>query len=153
LHRHGHADQENVMRTRHLRHGVIALALLGGLCSAAQVRAQDTIGSPPAAASRSAQDQLSLSPEQERSIARSLASEQTQSLPSDFQPQTGATVPESVTLRNLPSNLASEIPQVSDFKFAKLREHVLLVDAYNRQVVRIIGAPATTGGGMPGMQR
>jgi len=137
------------MRNRRWRTYAIALALLGSMGFAAQIGAQQSGSGASGSASildrGSTAAQLNLSPEQERSIIRSLASEQTQSLPADFQPQMGVKVPESMTLRDLPSNLASEIPHATDFKFAKLPDRVLLVDAYNRQVAKIIAEPATTG--------
>jgi hypothetical protein len=90
----------------------------------------------------------SLTPAQERSIYRSVASEQAQPPLPDFQPELGAKLPDAVVLRDLPSGLAADIPQAKDYKFAKVQDQVLLVDPYTKQVREIInppGAAETTG--------
>jgi Protein of unknown function (DUF1236) len=94
-----------------------------------------------------AQDPLSLTPEQQRSIYRSVASERAQPPPADFRPEVGATLPDAVTLAELPSGLTIDFPRAKDFKFAKLHAQVLLVDPFNKRVVEIINPPESTGQG------
>ena len=91
----------------------------------------------------------SLTPAQERSIYRSVASERAQPALPDFQPELGATLPAAVALRDLPSGLVTDFPRAKDFKFAKLHDQVLLVDPFNKQVCQIINPPgnATVGRG------
>jgi hypothetical protein len=97
-----------------------------------------------------AQEPVALTPEQERSIYRSVASERAQPPLPDFQPEVGATLPDTVMLSDLPSGLAIDFPRAKDFKFAKLHDQVLLVDPFNKRVVEIINSPGasqTTGRG------
>jgi hypothetical protein len=93
-------------------------------------------------------DDLTLTPEQERSIYRSVASERAQPPLPDFQPELGATLPESVIVRDLPSGLVTDFPRAKDYKFVKLHDQVLLVDPTSKRVREIINPPAaaeTTG--------
>lgn len=87
---------------------------------------------------------LTLTSEQERSIYRSLAGEQAQPALPDFQPELGARLPDIVTLSDLPSGLAADIPPVKDYQFAKLHDQVLLVDPHSKLVREIINPPAAS---------
>jgi hypothetical protein len=133
--------------------GAVVLALLSALGFAGAGEGEGPIsgrtGNAPVAGT-SMPNQLTLTPAQERSIYRSLAGELAQPALPDFQPELGATLPDVVVLRDLPSGLAADIPQAKDFKFAKLHDQVLLVDPYGKRVLEIINPPAgneTTGRG------
>jgi hypothetical protein len=124
--------------------GAVAFALLAALGFAIAGEGEgSTTGRPGSApvAATSMPHQFTLTPAQERSIYRSVASELAQPALPDFQPELGATLPDIVMLRDLPSGLAADIPHAKDYKFAKLHDQVLLVDPYTKRVLEIINPP------------
>ena len=89
---------------------------------------------------------LTLTPQQKQTIIQSVQTEQGQSAPPEFQPQVGASVPHSMTTRQLPPNVTAEVPAAKGLEFAKLSNNeVLLIDPKNRRVAEIIKPAGTTG--------
>ena len=89
---------------------------------------------------------LNLTPQQKQTIMQSVQSEQGQSAPPGFQPQVGASVPQSVPMRQLPSTVTTEIPGAKGLEYAKLSNNqILLIDPKDRRVAEIITPSGTTG--------
>lgn len=114
--------------------------VLSGLAGAAQTAAGQSGGSAshPGSETRGL-PQFDLSPAQRQTIYTSIVNLNigNESLP-DFQPIVGATVPESVTLDDIPATLAEFMPQIRDAKVAMISGLVVLVDPQSRRVIEAI---------------
>jgi hypothetical protein len=89
---------------------------------------------------------LSLTTQQKQTIAQSVQTEMAQPAPAGFQPKVGALVPQSLTVRQLPSTVTSQVPAARNLQFAKLdNNEVLLVDPKDHRVAEIISPAGTTG--------
>jgi hypothetical protein len=114
---------------------VAVVVMVAGVAGSAQAQ----IPAPPAA------DQLVLTQAQELTILSRVESEQPQPAPAPA--EVGATLPEEVTLKRLPSDVGAQIPEAERFQYAKIQDKVLLVDPANKQVVKVIHPQAPAGGG------
>jgi hypothetical protein len=93
-----------------------------------------------------AEHALNLTSTQKHTIYQSVMNEKGQAAPSNFRASIGAKVPSSLTLHQLPSNVANQIPAAKNYEFAKLQNNeVLLVDPKNREVAEMITSSSTTG--------
>jgi hypothetical protein len=118
-------ERENIMRK--------------SLCGAAVVAA--LLGSITVASA-----ELNLTAQQKQMIMQSVQSEKGQPAPAGFQPRVGASVPQSMPMHQLPSNVTAEVPAAKGFKFAKLANNeVLLIDPQDMRVADIIMPSGTTG--------
>jgi hypothetical protein len=80
------------------------------------------------------------------SASAGVMSEKGRAAPSGFQAKVGAKVPQSLSLHQLPSNVASQVPAAKGYEYAKLQNNeVLLIDPKDRQVAEIITHESTTG--------
>src|SRR5262249_45578192 len=90
--------------------------------------------------------ELNLTAQQKQAIMQSIQSERGQPAPAGFQPRIGASVPQSMSLRQLPSNITTQVPATRDYEFAKLdNNEILLIDPKDRRVADIITSSGTTG--------
>jgi hypothetical protein len=90
--------------------------------------------------------ELSLTTQQKQTIAQSVQTERAQPAPTGFLPRVGAAVPQSLTMRQLPSTVTAQVPAARDLQFAKLDSNeVLLIDPKDRRVAEIIAPMGTTG--------
>lgn len=119
-----------------LRTSAIMLALLAscGLASA-----QGTPGG--------AQGQLNLSPSQEQSVGRGVASQPKQAPPSGYQSQMGGKAPEGLAPQPLPNQVTEQVPETKGYLFVKLPDRVLLIDPATQMVAEIVMISETTGTG------
>ena len=53
----------------------------------------------------------------------------------DFTPAVGAKLPKGVTGHSLPSAVLSEVPQLRDYKYVKMKDQVLIVNAMTKTIV------------------
>ena len=90
--------------------------------------------------------ELSLTNQQKQAIAQSVQTETAQPAPAGFLPRVGVPVPQSLTMRQLPPGVTSQVPAARDLQFAKLDSNeVLLIDPKDRRVAEIITPMGTTG--------
>jgi hypothetical protein len=90
--------------------------------------------------------ELNLTAQQKQTIAQGVQTAIAQPAPTGFQPRVGAPVPQSLTMRQLPSNVTTQVPAAKDLQFAKLDSNeVLLIDPKDRRVAEIISPSGTTG--------
>jgi hypothetical protein len=90
--------------------------------------------------------ELSLTTQQKQTIAQSVQSDRGQSAPAGFLPQVGAPVPPSMSMRQLPSSVAAQVPAAKDLQYAKLdTNEVLLIEPKDRRVAEIIMPSGSTG--------
>jgi hypothetical protein len=90
--------------------------------------------------------ELNLTAQQKQAIMQSIQSERGQPAPAGFQPRIGASVPQSMSLRQLPPNITTQVPATRDYEFAKLdNNEILLIDPKDRRVADIITSSGTTG--------
>jgi hypothetical protein len=90
--------------------------------------------------------ELTLTAAQKQTIVQSVQTEKGQPAPAGFLPKVGASMPQSVSLKHLPSTVAAQVPGAKDLDFVKLdTNEILLVDAKDRHVAGIIAPSGTTG--------
>src|SRR5258708_34743081 len=126
------------MKTRtYVRYGIAAIALLA---SASVATAGGTGAGPkwihPGA---SAQNNLVLSSVQKQTIFQSMFNGQAErnDAPAGFTASIGQTLPNSVTLHSLPSNVASQVPAVRNYSYATVEKGILIANPNDRQLVDI----------------
>jgi hypothetical protein len=90
--------------------------------------------------------ELNLTAQQKQMIMRSIQSEKGQPAPAGFQPRVGASVPQSMPMHQLPSNVTAEVPAAKGLGYAKLANNeILLIDPKDMRVADIIMPSGTTG--------
>jgi len=63
-----------------------------------------------------------------------------------FQPRVGTSVPQSMSIHQLPSNVTAQVPATKNLEYIKLDNNtVLLIDPKDRRVADILSPPGTTG--------
>jgi hypothetical protein len=89
---------------------------------------------------------LNLSAAQKDAIVQGVQSEKSQPAPAGFLPKIGASMPQSVSLRPLPTSVAAQVPGAKDLQYVKLTTNeILLVEPKDRRVAGIIAPSGTTG--------
>lgn len=89
---------------------------------------------------------LNLTTQQKQTIMQSVQSDRGQPAPAGFLPKVGASVPQSMTMRQLPSNVTIEVPAAKGLEYTKLENNeILLIDPKDRRVADIIMPSGTTG--------
>jgi hypothetical protein len=90
--------------------------------------------------------EVNLTPQQKQTIMQSVQSEKGQPAPAGFQAKVGATVPQSLSTHQLPSNVTTQVPSAKDLEYAKLdNNQILLIDPKDKRVTDIIMSTGTTG--------
>jgi hypothetical protein len=90
--------------------------------------------------------ELNLTAQQKQTIMQSVQTERGQPAPAGFLPRIGASVPQSMSMRQLPSNVTTQVPVAKDLEYAKLdNNEVLLIDPKDRRVADIITPSGATG--------
>lgn len=90
--------------------------------------------------------EVNLTSQQRETIMQDVQSEKGQSAPAGFLPRIGAAAPRSLSMRQLPFTVATQVPIVKDLRYAKLdTNEVLLIDPKDRRVAKIIIPSGTTG--------
>jgi hypothetical protein len=115
-----------------LRYGLATMLLLSSVGVAAA-----------AGPSASASDTLKLTSAQEHTIWQSVSKSDHGSTvgmkaPSGFTPSVGATVPSSLALKPLPSDVASQVPPVKPYQYAMFNNELLILNPTDKKVVDII---------------
>jgi hypothetical protein len=119
------ANRRNIMRKSVYRSAVVA-AFLGSVAVATAA-------------------EVNLTAQQKQSIMQSMQGEPGQST-AGFQPRVGTSVPQSMTMQPLPSNVTAQVPATKDLGYVKLDNNmVLLIDPKDRRVADIITPSGTTG--------
>jgi len=99
-----------------------------------------------AASAANAAGPVNLTQSQKNTIKSQLSSQNAQAVPGGFTASIGAKVPTSVSLKPLPSKVASQVKSVKDDEYAKLKDNqILIVEPSNRKVVAMINENGTTG--------
>jgi hypothetical protein len=94
--------------------------------------------------------ELNLTPQQKQTIMQSVQREQGQPAPAGFQPRVGASIPQSMSIQQLPSSVTTEVPVTKGLEYAKLNNNeILLIDPKDRRVADIIMPSGTTGAAPP----
>jgi hypothetical protein len=89
---------------------------------------------------------LTLTSAQRQTIFQSVMNEKGQAAPAGFQAKIGTTAPQSLSLHALPASVASQVPVVKEYEYAKLQNNeVLLINPKDRHVAEVIMQPSTTG--------
>jgi len=121
-----------------------SILLIGsiGVATAADQGAMSKQSSMSSTASM-AKDNLSLTSAQEKLVWRDLGKQAaSQPAPSNFAASAGTTVPNDITLRPIPSKVASRIPGLKPYQFARLPKEILIVNPTDKKVVDVINRHA-----------
>jgi hypothetical protein len=90
--------------------------------------------------------QLNLSSAQKQTILNSVASQKGQTAPAGFQARLGEKLPQSLSMRQLPSSATNQVSVAKEYEYTKLANNeVLLINPKDRQVADIIMPSGTTG--------
>ncbi len=93
--------------------------------------------------------EVNLTAQQKQTIMQSVQSERGQLAPAGFLPRVGATVPRSMSTRQLPPNATTQVPAAKGLEYSKLDSNeILLIDPRDRRVADVI-MPADTTGAAP----
>ena len=118
----------------YLRNGAIVLALLGsvGLASAQQPASPQKPGV-------TSQQQVQLTPQQRTQVYQLVMKEKSAApAPAGLSLRIGARVPATVQLSDLPDSVASQMPNLREYKYIILQNQVALVDPATNQIVEIL---------------
>jgi hypothetical protein len=117
----------------YLRNGAIVLALLGtvGFASAQQQPAQQKPGM--------ASEQVQLTVQQRRQVYQMVMKEKPAApAPSGFPLRIGAKIPATVQLSELPSSVATQMPNLRQYKYVVAQNQIALVDPSTNEIVEIL---------------
>lgn len=90
-----------------------------------------------------AKDNLSLTTAQEKLAWRDLSTRAaSQPAPSNFSASPGTTVPNDITLRPIPRKVASQLPTLKPYRYARLPNEILIVNPTDKKVVDVINRHA-----------
>jgi hypothetical protein len=85
-----------------------------------------------------ANDTLSLDAAQQRTAWKDLNSQAAQNAPANFDAAAGAKVPNTLTIKAVPSKVARDVSQLRPYDFAKLQGKVLIVNPGDRMIAEVI---------------
>jgi hypothetical protein len=86
-----------------------------------------------------ARDNLSLTTAQEKLAWRDLAS---QPASSNFSVAQGTTVPNNIALRPIPKKVASQLPKLRSYQYARLPNEILIVNPTDKKVADVVNRHA-----------
>jgi hypothetical protein len=90
--------------------------------------------------------ELNLTAAQKQTIVQSVQSEKGQPAPAGFLPKVGASLPQSVILKPLPSGIAAQVPGAKGLQYVKFdNNEILLIQTKDKRVAGVIEPPGTTG--------
>jgi hypothetical protein len=117
-----------------------SIVLIGslGAAAAADHNAMSKQSSMSSTASM-AKDNLTLTTAQEKLAWRDLSKQAaSQRAPSTFSASAGTTVPNDITLRPIPRKVASQLPTLKPYRYARLSNELLIVNPTDKKVVDVI---------------
>lgn len=120
------------------------LLLIGsvGAAAAADHSAMSRPSSKPPTASMT-KDNLSLTTAQEKLAWNDLSKQAaSQRAPSNFSASVGTTVPNDIALRSIPRKVASQLPTLKPYRYARLPNELLIVNPRDKKVVDVINSHA-----------
>ena len=120
------------------------LVLIGsvGVAAAADPGAMSRHSSMSPTASMT-KNNLSLTAAQEKLAWRDLSTQAaSQRAPSNFSASVGTTVPNDITLRSIPRTVASQLPTLKPYRYARLPNELLIVNPSDKKVVDVINSHA-----------
>src|ERR1700739_2349953 len=120
--------------------GVFLLGSFGAAAAAAQnaMSKPATMSHSMSSTAPMAKDSLALTTTQEKLVGRDLSKQAANRAPSDFTAATGTVVPDDVTLRPIPRKVASQLPTLKPYRYARLPNELLIVNPTDKKVVDVI---------------
>lgn len=129
----------------HIRHAVIAVALMAGATAA---QAQTTVITREPVESQTVitrepvqretvvtRAPLQLTPVQRQTIYRTIVRERVQPAPPTVEYRVGTRVPESAQLYEVPQEVAVEVPAIRQYRYMMVNDRVVLVDPATSEIV------------------
>jgi hypothetical protein len=113
-----------------------------GAAAAADHSAMSKQSSKPATASMT-KDNLSLTTDQDKLAWNDLSKQAaSQRARSNFSASIGTTVPNDLTLRSIPRTVASRLPTLKPYRYARLPNELLIVNPRDKKIVDVINSHA-----------
>jgi hypothetical protein len=113
-----------------------------GAATAADHSAMSKQSSKPATASMT-KDNLSLTTDQDKLAWNDLSKQAaSQRARSNFSASIGTTVPNDLTLRSIPRTVASRLPTLKPYRYARLPNELLIVNPRDKKIVDVINSHA-----------
>jgi hypothetical protein len=110
-----------------------ALAAAGGAAAATEMDQH----------SSAAKDSLSLTTQQEKTALNDIGKHaSTQNAPSDFKASVGTVVPKTVSLRQIPTRAANQVPALKPYDYAMFKNQLLIVNPSDKKIVDVISRRA-----------
>jgi|HubBroStandDraft_1064217.scaffolds.fasta_scaffold643287_2 hypothetical protein len=109
-------------------------ALLAGITAGSAAEIASSHGGMAAEAT----DTLSLDATQQKTAWNDLNSQAAQNAPANFDATAGAKVPNTLTIKAMPSKVARDVSQLRPYDFAKLQGKVLIVNPSDRMIAEVI---------------
>jgi hypothetical protein len=109
--------------------GVVLLsgAAAGGAASAALFGPAPTAG-----------DSLALSGQNQSTVWSDLSKAPTSQPPSTFEPAASSAVPSTIRIRAIPPRIASDIPALRPYDYAKLPGKILIINPHDMMIAKVI---------------
>lgn len=102
-------------------------------------KTKDSSSATTGAAGTSTSSELNLTADQEKKLWSAISDHaMKQNAPSGFSATVGQTVPTSVTLRELPSQAATDVPAAKSYQYAMVDNKLLLVNPSDKKIVDVI---------------
>jgi hypothetical protein len=118
------------------RRALIGLAagmvLLSGVAGGA-VASAALFGPAPTAG-----DSLALSSQNQSTAWNDLSKAPTSQAPSTFEPATSSAVPSTIRVRAIPPQIASDIPALRPYDYAKLPGKILIINPHDMMIAKVI---------------
>jgi hypothetical protein len=113
-----------------------------GVANAADHSAMSRQSSMSSTASM-AKDNLSLTTAQEKLAWRDLSKQAaSQPAPSNFSASPGTTIPDNIALRPIPRKVASQLPKLRPYQYARLPNEILIVNPTDKKVADVVNRRA-----------
>lgn len=105
-----------------------------------------TIASFLVSIAAAAAGEVYLTDQQKQTLMQVMQTEKGQTAPAGFLSRIGAAVPQSISVRPLPADVARQVPAALGLEYAKLdNDEILLIDPKDMRVANIIMPSGTTG--------
>jgi hypothetical protein len=116
-----------------------AALLASGMGVASAASTQATSNTSTSAMQPMAKDSLSLSRSQQRTAWNDIRKLDTsQAAPAGFAASVGTTVPNEISLKSMPSNLASSVSALKPYDYVLVKGKLLIVNPGDKKVVEVI---------------
>jgi hypothetical protein len=118
---------------------IVTLAALASSAGAASAADQHAMSNNSAKMQTTPKDSLALTRTQKRIAWRDISKQtSSETAPSNFTAKVGATVPDNLSIQQMPADVASRISALKPYDYALLPKALLIVNPTDKKVVNVI---------------